>query len=322
MGYLSDDGRIRITYNHMEMAQTDENRTYYEMSYEFLDDISFKDFAKDFSFYSVRSIDPVGVYTMFGYLDKDNKPQVMDAKMAGDDAVYYTLGDNAPYFSYMNMTEDRANKSGYVNLAFLIGDYEFIICGEKVEPNFVAADLGGAVSLSLDLKEVTFKKGDRITINSILLPWGSQDTVYDGSDGKAPDRNVRDVRENTILNPAKATANKDCQVIYTAFVPMLKTTDGKSAEFTLSGGENNIAVRVFGFDVLTVPKIYENKNGEWVEYEVSSAKATEVGGICHEYDGYTVYYDGDGTFSYAFMATMENGAARQFKIVVDGNYTE
>ena len=99
MGYLSDDGKIKITYNHMEMAQTDENRTYYEMSYEFLDDISFKDFAKDFSFYSVRSIDPMGVYTMFGYLDKSNKPRVVEAKMEGDGAVYYTLGDNAPYFS-------------------------------------------------------------------------------------------------------------------------------------------------------------------------------------------------------------------------------
>ena len=321
MGYLSDDGKIKITYNHMEMAQTDENRTYYEMSYEFLDDVSFKDFAKDFSFYSVRSIDPVGVYTLFGYLDKDNKSQVVDAKMAGDEAVYYTLGDNAPYFSYMKMTDDRSNKSGYINLALLIGEYEFIIDGKQAKPNFVAADLGGVISLSLDLKEVTFKKGDRFTINCILLPWGSQDTVYDGSNGKAPDQNVRDVRQNSILNPAKATAKKDCEVIDTAYVPMLKTTNGKSAEFTLSGGENNIAVRVYGFDMLTVPKIYENKNGEWVEYEVSSAKAPDVGGNCHEYDGYTVYYDGDGSFSYSFMISMKDGKARQFKIVADTPFT-
>ena len=321
MGYLSDDGKIKITYNHMEMAQTDENRTYYEMSYEFLDDVSFKDFAKDFSFYSVRSIDPVGVYTLFGYLDKDNKSQVVDAKMAGDEAVYYTLGDNAPYFSYMKMTDDRSNKSGYINLALLIGEYEFIIGGKEAKPNFVAADLGGVISLSLDLQEVTFKKGDRFTINIILLPWGSQDTVYNGSNGKAPDQNVRDVRQNTILNPHKATADKDCEVIDTAYVPMLKTTNGKSAEFTLSGGENNVAVRVYGFDTLTVPKIQEYVNGTWVDYEVSSAKTPDAGGNRHEYDGYTVYYDGDGTFSYSFMVTMKNGAARKFKIVADTPFT-
>lgn len=317
MGYLSDDGKIKITYNHMEMAQTDENRTYYEMSYEFLDDVSFKDFAKDFSFYSVRSIDPVGVYTLFGYLDKDNKSQVVDAKMAGDEAVYYTLGDNAPYFSYMKMTDDRSNKSGYINLALLIGEYEFIIGGKEAKPNFVAADLGGVISLSLDLKEVTFKKGDRFTINCILLPWGSQDTVYNGSNGKAPDQNVRDVRQNTILNPHKATADKDCEVIETVYVPMLKTTNGKSAEFTLSGGHNNVAVRIYGFEMLTVPQIYEYVNGKWVEYEVSSAKQPDSVGNRHEFDGYTVYYDGDGTFSYSFISTMNNGAERKFKIVAD-----
>jgi hypothetical protein len=70
--------------------------------------------------------------------------------MAGDDAVYYTLGQNAPYFSYMKMTDDRANKSGYINLAFLVANSEFIIGGEKVTPNFVLADLGGSLSISLD----------------------------------------------------------------------------------------------------------------------------------------------------------------------------
>ena len=317
MGYLSDDGRIKITYNHMEMPQTDENRTYYEMTYEVLEDISFKDFGKDFSFYSVRSNDPVGVYTLLGYLGEGDQFKVTDAKRAGDEAAYYILGKTAPYFSYMKMTDDRGNKSGYINLAFLVANYEFIIGGEKVEPNFLLTDHGGLLSISLDLEEVTLKAGDKFTINSILLPWGSQETVYDGSNGKAPDQNVRDVRQNTILNPHKATANKDCEVIETVYVPMLKTTNGKSAEFTLSGGHNNVAVRIYGFDMLTVPQIYEYVNGKWVEYEVSSAKQPDSVGNRHEFDGYTVYYDGDGTFSYSFIATMNNGAERKFKIVAD-----
>ena len=317
MGYLSDDGRIKITYNHMEMPQTDENRTYYEMTYEVLEDISFQDFGKDFSFYSVRSNDPVGVYTLLGYLGEGDQFKVTDAKRAGDEAAYYTLGKTAPYFSYMKMTDDRGNKSGYINLAFLVANYEFIIGGEKVEPNFLLTDHGGLLSISLDLEEVTLKAGDKFTINSILLPWGSQETVYDGSNGKAPDQNVRDVRQNTILNPHKATANKDCEVIETVYVPMLKTTNGKSAEFTLSGGHNNVAVRIYGFEMLTVPQIYEYVNGKWVEYEVSSAKQPDSVGNRHEFDGYTVYYDGDGTFSYSFIATMNNGAERKFKIVAD-----
>ncbi|MBQ8409331.1 MAG: hypothetical protein IJY39_10775 [Clostridia bacterium] len=317
MGYLSDDGKIKITYNHMEMPQTDENRTYYEMTYEILEDISFKDFGKDFSFYSVRSNDPTGVYTLVGYLGEGDQFKVTDAKKAGDNAAYYTLGKTAPYFSYMKMTEDRGNKSGYINLAFLVADSEFIIGGEKVDPSFLLTDHGGLLSISLDLDEVTLKAGDKFTINCILLPWGSQETVYDGSNGKAPDQNVRDVRENTILDPHKATANKDCEVIETVYVPMLRTTNGKSAEFTLSGGHNNVAVRIYGFNMLTVPQIYEYVNGQWVEYEVSSAKKPDSAGNRHEFDGYSVFYDGDGTFSYSFIATMDNGAERKFKIVAD-----
>ena len=321
MDYISDDGKIKITYNHMEMPQTDENRTYYEMSYEILEDVSFKDFAKDFSFYSVRPNDPTGVYTLVGYLDEDNEPQVVNAKMAGDEAVYYTLGDNAPYFSYMKMTEDRSNGTGYVNLAFLVYETEFIIGGEKAEPNFVLADLGGSLSISLDYGEITLKKGDKIKINCILMPWGSQETIYDGSNGLAPDQNVRDVRQNTILDPLKATAVADCEVIETVYVPMLKTTNGKSAEFTLSGGHNNCAVRIYGFDMLTVPKIYELIDGEWVDYRVASGYFSYNPETSHQYDGYGVFYDGDGTFSYSFISEMNNGEPRTFKIVADKQFT-
>ena len=321
MDFISDDGKIKITYNHMEMPQTDENRTYYEMSYEILEDVSFKDFAKDFSFYSVRPNDPVGVYTLIGYLGEDNEPKVVDAKMAGDNAVYYTLGSNAPYFDYMKMTDDRANKSGYVNLAFLVYESEFIIGGEKAEPNFVLADLGGTLSISLDYGEITLKKGDKITINCILMPWGSQETIYDGSNGLAPDQNVRDVRQNTILDPLKATAVADCEIIETVYVPMLKTTNGHSAEFTLSGGHNNCAVRIYGFDMLTVPKIYELINGEWIDYKVASAYFSYNQETSRKYDGYGVFYDGDGTFSYSFVSEMDNGAPRTFKIVADKRFT-
>ena len=314
MGHLSDDGKIRVTYNHMELPQTDETRTYYQIQYEVLEDVSIRDFAKDFSFYSVSSLDSRGIYTLVGYLDEDNRSQVVDAKRSGD-PVYYTLGDNAPYFSYMKMI-DPANATGYVNVALLIQDSSFIIGGKSISPNFVLVDRAGVLSLSLDLKQVELKAGDTFTINCILMPWGSQETIYDSATA-APDQNVRDVRQNTILHPLKPTAVADCQVIDAVYLPLLKTTNGKSAEFTLSGGHNNAAVRIYGFDTLTVPKIYEQQNGAWVEYEVSSQNAPDSSGNAHAYDGYAVYYDGDGTFSYSFVVAMDNGAQRTFKIVVE-----
>ena len=320
MDYITEDGKIKVTYNHMEMPQEDENRTYYEMNYEILEDISFNDFAKDFSFYSVRSNDPKGVYTLLGYLNENDQPTVVDAKMAGDDAVYYTLGKDVPYFSYMKMTEDRGNSTGYVNLAFIVHSSEFIIGGKKVEPNFVIADLGGVISISLDYGSLTLKKGDKITINAILMPWGSQETVYDGSNGKAPDQNVLDVRQNSVFNPLRAEAINNCEVIDTVYVPMLKTTNGKTAEFTIKGGNNNCAVRVYGFDKLTVPKVYELIDGEWVYLKLSSAYYSYNQDSVRQYDGYMVYYDEDGTFSYSFITEMNNGEARTFKISCENNF--
>ena len=130
------------------------------------------------------------------------------------------------------------------------------------------------------------------------------------------DKNVRDVRANTLLDPLKAVSDTD-EVIDSTFLPKVRSKDGKSAEFTLSGGENNVAVRVYGFDKLTSPKVEEYVDGEWVEYVLSSSENPDKNGLYHYYDGYQVYYDEDGTYSYSFVTTITNGQARTFKIVVE-----
>ncbi len=318
MDYMSDDGRIKLSYVHSEMPQTDENRTYYEMRYEILEDISFKDFSRDFKFYTVVDNDPTGLYQNIGYLNESNESVVVDLPEVG---TQYVLGDNCPYFSYFNMTNyGSTSAEGYSNVAFLVYNYEIIINGEKADANFVInVENNAMISLSLDLGEITLKAGDSISINAILLPWGSQESIYDGSNGLAPDQNVRDVRENTLLNPLTATAIADCEVIESVYIPKLKTTNGESAEFTLSGGHNNAAVRIYGFDKMTVPTVYEKIGGEWVPYVMNSLNTPDQNGDAHIYDGYMIHYDGDGSFSYSFVTEMKNGAPRTFKIVADGS---
>lgn len=315
MDYLSYDGKIKVSYTHMEFPQTDENRTYYTMEYEVLDEVNIKDFRNDFTFYSCIENRTGSNYTQVGYLDAQNKSQVVAANTSGK-AVSYILGNNCPYFDYFNIP-DYTNENGYVNLAFLIYNSSFVIGGKECKAPFILTDHNKELFLSLDLGEVTLKRGDRFTINAILLPWGSEESVYDGSNGKAPDQNVRDVRDNTLLDPLKATALENCSVIESVFVPKLRSTDGKSATFTLSGGENNVAVRVYGFDRLTVPVIYEKQGGQWVEYKVSSADAPDTQSNAHPYDGYTVHYDGDGTFSYSFVTSLQGDQERTFRIVAE-----
>ncbi|MBO7296516.1 MAG: hypothetical protein J6V39_04575, partial [Clostridia bacterium] len=169
MSYISDDGKIKVTYNHMEMPQTDENRTYYQMTYEVLEDVSFQNFKRDFSFYSVRGLS--GDYEKLGYLDASNKPQMV-TNTEESNPVYYTLGDQFPYFDMCKIY--TGNTKDYVNVAFLVASSEFIIGGQKCTAPFVVKNVSLASYLTLDLEQVTLKKGDTFTINAIIMPWGSQ----------------------------------------------------------------------------------------------------------------------------------------------------
>ena len=308
MDYISGDGKMFISYNHMEMPQTDENRTYYQIKYDILEDISFKDFAHDFNFYSVMSLDPKGLYTKVGYLDTNNESQVATAALQGE-SFEYVLGDECPYFSFFDM--DQAEfKHGYSNLSFLIYSSEFIIGGESVEPSFIVRNTFGKLWLSLNLGEVTLKAGDSFVINAILVPWQS----YEIYDEIAPDKNVREVRENTLLDPIKLEAVRYCEVVESVYLPQLRTTNGKVAEFAISGGQNNTTIRVYGFDKLTVPVIEENTGDGWVTVDLSSISTPDASGYGYQYDGYCVHYDGDGTYSYSFVTNMKDGEKKEFRI--------
>ena len=354
--FLSDDGKMKITYSHMEQPHHDENRSFFTLKIEVVEDVYINNFKEDFYFYSVKPNDPTGVYQRLGYLDINNESQVV-AGNKSEEVVEYVLGDNAPYFSFFDMDgysaqfnrdANAVEGKGYANVAMIIGDSKFIIGGEEVkDTHFVLRDMNNLLNLTLDRGETHLKAGDSLTFSGILLPWGSQelenqydevtgelldrtaegkyfyDTVINPVTGeKYQDKNVRDVREDSILNPLKATAVDGCTVVrksVCAALPELQSNDGKSATFTLSGGASNNAVRIYGFDTLTVPKIEEKIGDEWVPYEISSIENRDRLGYGYTYDGYNVFYDGDGTYSYSFVVNMDNGA-RTFRIVVDGEF--
>lgn len=334
LGFISADNRIKAEYTHMEMPQTDENRTYYELSYTFLEDVSFTDFADQFKFYRCTDNNSTGWYKRIGYLDENNESRVVDSQHEDNTKVRYILGDNCPYFSFFDMEDtapDSGTAYGYVNVSFMIKDYEVILGGEKITPRFVITNYGDFIQLSLDLGEVTFKQGDTISINAIIMPWGSQllddgivdeaagnfeyDMVVDEATGELyMDKNVRDVRANSLLDPFKAEPMDNCTLLESTFLPKLKTTDGKSASFTLSGGSNNVTVRVYGFEKLTAPSFEEYIDGRWRPYKISSASNRDDKGYGYFYDGYMVHYDSDGTYSYSFVVNMDGGEPRSFRI--------
>ena len=292
MNYISDDGRISVDYRHLEMPQTDENRTYYEIRMTVLEDISFKNFAKDFNIFSMdgRAV----VYDTFSYLDENNQVVVTDT-FGGSRETMIKLGSESPFISY-----SHSSAADYVNMALIVKDWDIVIGGEAYTGGFVASDvlMGGLnyARLSLDLKEVTLKAGDHIYVNAILMPWGSQLTA------KEDISSVLNVRNDTCLNPFKAEV-KVGTLMADPYMPQIKADNG-TAEFTLSGADNNMAVRVYGYANYEKPVIEEYVNGAWVTYDVASENG---------YDGYMAHYDGDGTYSFSFIVDMSDGA-RTFRV--------
>ena len=341
MNYVSDDGKIAVSLNHMEMPQTDENRGYYEIEYTVLEDVTVNNFREDFAIYTMSGF---SYYKYLGYLDSTSNCKVAEMQAVGLAPRYFVLGPYYPYFDLYYMENVTA---GYGNLAFLIESSSITIGGAKSNAKFALKEYNQTVSLTLDIDEsVTLKAGDSIKIKAIIMPWGGgwkqsqvesfAESLYSLdkktlSDGDVMyhvnnDQNVRRVRVDSLIKRFKATAVDGCEVDSTyTFLPTVHTTNGKSASFTLSGGNDhsasksdaiNVTLLAKGFDYLGVPKFEELIDGEWVEFTVSSANTPDKTGNSHTYDGYAVTYE-DGKYNYSFVTTISNGKSRTFRISVD-----
>jgi hypothetical protein len=291
--YVSDCGSYKYTLRHVEFPQLDENRTYYSLSLEFLKNLTIDNVREDFTIFAFD-----GRFTYFkqtGYLDKDNNPKVERVDTLAPGSRIFTLGTENPYFSYF----DLHNGENVMNFGFILKSSNITIGGKKFKGNFAYRDsFDGNLNtgaISLDLGKTTFKKGDKIQMDFILLPYGSHNDKHDD--------NVRMVREDSALNPLKIEAITGT-VVKDAYIPRIKCENNR-AEFRITGGRNNNVVCVDGFTNIKKPNIYELVDGEYVPYEYS----------VHEYDGYSVHFNMDGTYSFSFVFEMESPSTeRVFKI--------
>lgn len=280
--YVSDCGSYEYTLRHVEFPQTDENRTYYEVEINFLRDITFANFKRDFDLFSFD-----GRFVCFnkaGYLDKNNNPVSVDVD-TGSSAKYYTLGSDSPYFDFYDVTDETKDQldNGFgCNFALIIRDSEITVAGKKSDLAFAFREDSTAKTtsgtLTLDAEKIAFKSGDSIKLTLVLLPWGV------GTEKN--DLQVFSVREDSALKPVTVSASIGT-VTEDKLVPTV-ICDNNTAEFTVQGGRNNIALRIDGFTDLSCPDIY--LNGE--KQELSSSNG---------YDGYTVFYNDNGTYGFSFV---------------------
>ena len=298
--YESDCGSYTYTLRHVEFPQTDENRTYYEVNIDFNKEITFKNFKRDFDLFYFD-----GRYANFeklGYLDADNNCAVADVNNLR--TVYYTLGDEAPYWGFFDATkETEPNIDNHFgcNFAMIVRDSKIVMGGKEQNIAFAVRDTSKrsltSGSLTLDVEEITFMPGDSIKLTLILLPWGQ---------GKEDnDSNVRAVREDSALKPVSVQAVTGT-VKEDALVPTVLADNGV-AEVNVTGGRNYNAIRFDGFTKLECPKVYVKSGESWVEASTCSENG---------YDGYGVHYNDDGTYSFSFVYFADSPDAQySFKIV-------
>lgn len=302
--YLSEDGNYVYTMRHVEMPQKDESRTYYTIDFTFL-----KDTEIDNEKFSIIGFDGrKGTYSNAAYLDENGTHRVVENPTQKGAASFYKLNKNGSYFAYYGLPTSLKEETG--NFGCIVKDYSITVNGKKSDvglaflndfrtnKHFGNLNYG---SLTLD-SSVSFKKGDTISVDLILLPCGKI--------GQTDFSNVINVYNDSVKNAIKAEASVG-EVGSDTWIPTV-IAENNACEFTLTGGVSEgtpnviYTVKVQGFTKLTVPKIYEKVNGEWQEYSFS----TELG-----YDGYGVSCE-NGKLTYSFVFT-QSGSGRTFKVVAE-----
>lgn len=292
--YTSDCGSYDYSLRHVEFPQTDENRTYYTLNLKFNRDITFKNFKRDFELFTFD-----GRFVRFqqiDYLNEQNENVTKTLDISKNFTEYITLGKTNPYFGYFDITDEDIEKFAPqnfgANVALLIKNSSVTIGGKKWNGNFAFKNSFGdnmnVGSLTLNETKISFKAGDEINIDMVLLPWG---TVSEKTD-----ENVQAVLEDSVKNPITLSI-KTGKIVEDAFLPVVQS-ENNVAEFVLKGGRNNNAVRVTGFTSNECPNISVYKNGDWEPLKISSV---------HGYDGYTAHYNpADGTYDFSFVYNAED----------------
>lgn len=297
--YTANSGKFTYSLRHVEFPSNDENRTFYSINVIFNEDTTFNNFKKNFSLFSFNG--RVNAFSKLGYLNADNEAVNTDA-ITGGRNVYYTLGTKKPYYSFYCATPETAeqiDKCYGCNFAYIILDSEIICGGEKSSVPFAIRVNGTNKAtqgdLTLDAGKISFRKGDTISMNVILLP--------NGVGKEETDSHTDAVRNEERLSVTAVTG----EVAKDTIIPSVKAENNR-AEFTVSGGMNMTTVRIDNITTMAKPSI-RIKDGD---------ATTVLDNSVHGYDGYSITPAADGTYSISFVYDSD-GSPVTFVVDAQGN---
>ncbi|MDR2470037.1 MAG: hypothetical protein LBD27_06110 [Tannerella sp.] len=279
--YLSADGKVKTTVNIFETPQSDELRSYFNVTYDVLQPLTIEDARANFRFLNVASIIQTLRFDRFAAtgtgeirLDPTQKPfPVKGIGLPSENFFLAVYGDT---------TNERGSNAIIVK-KFEAGSLKpaaTLQSGAYLGVFSADAEADTRLCLVPDADRLDLNAGDKIRIEGYWLPYGAT------FDTKSAENAVRTDAENAPHITEITVGEK------VSDLPVRLKACGNAAQFSIAGGENLIPVIVTGLTEWRYPRIWVRENDRWRPLYHSRNNAL---------DGYQVFCDDDGTFGSVFL---------------------
>jgi hypothetical protein len=279
--YLSADGKVKTTVHIFETPQTDELRSYFDVTYEVLEPFVIEDARVHFRFLNVASVIQALRFDRFAAtgtgeirLDPSRKPfPVKGIGLPSENFFMAVYGD---------VTNERGSNAIVVKkftagslkpaATVQLGAYNEVFKGD--------AEADTRMCLVPDADRLELKAGDKIQIEGYWLPYGAT------FDTESAEKTVKTDAENAPRITEISVGEKISDL------PVRIKANGYEAQFSIAGGENLIPVIVTGLTEWRLPRIWMQEGEKWRPLPHSRNNSL---------DGYQVFCDGEGTFGSVFL---------------------
>lgn len=152
----------------------------------------------------------------------------------------------------------------------------------------------------LEHSDFSLEAGDKLRFSFMIMPYGGKIS------NDETDSAIETLENFTFPEVTHVAVGKHIKCDY-QWVPAIQTTDGHSAEFSFTGGDQLMTVAAEGFPSYKIPDVYRI-NGE---------SAEKINFSVNGYDGITTFIDRNGTVGFSFPVEMTPGEEATIRVVQD-----
>ncbi|MBE7489798.1 hypothetical protein HS121_16245 [bacterium] len=277
LDYLSEDGKVKTTWEIFELPQDDESRCFMKLTLDVLDTVQIEESsARNLRFLNAGAYIVNTVWPHLAYTGADGKTARVDVP-AEDKWVLEAmpLGKEWPFCA------GYSHRNG--NMAFFVNRFEGRLGGKDVD-SFGLSCFGGTKWTEMFLTAPgmipRLEKGDHIESHLFVMPYGHADV-----DEKPAER------QRYLYGDNLASIEVLHGEAYPGFPRRMKADPRGFAEFILKGGDNWTPFLVDGFSSHKAPMLWEKRGDSWLFID------QQIQGN----DWYQSYTAEDGSIGYAIV---------------------